>query len=137
MPEFAIRVYGYYRNTESSSVRIYAKRGYHPVNILSISLYLFQLDIRREGEYILGNSVKNPNLNEAPFHNYIFSNAKNSSGIWKSFGSYENSGKIIVTRWDDNGLILSGTFSGKLKAIEGDEIIEIKDGRFDLNQKTL
>lgn len=33
--------------------------------------------------------------------------------------------------------ILSGTFSGKLREIGGEEIIEIKDGRFDINSNNL
>lgn len=34
-------------------------------------------------------------------------------------------------------IIISGTFQAKLKEAEGNEIISITEGRFDLNLKTL
>ncbi len=137
MPEFAIRVYGYYENTSNYSKRIYARRGYHPINILWIDIYIYQINLKNVDIYILGNAIAESSTYEQPFNNYILCQAKNKASKWVLYSSYDNSGKITITRWDKDNMILSGTFSGKLKAIEGDEIIEIKDGRFDINLKTL
>lgn len=48
MPEFAMAVYGYYRNTENSSVRIFANRGSNIKNMLFISLYLYKCMKKKE-----------------------------------------------------------------------------------------
>ena len=125
-PQFAIAVYGYYENTQNYSKKIFVRRGYNRNNIQAIYLYLYQIDVRKAGEYNLGNAIPDTETNNQPFHNYILCFAKGSSGEWGKYGSYDNSGKIIVTRWDKDNMILFGTFSGKLKQIDGEEIIEIK-----------
>ena len=58
-----------------------------------------------------------------------------SENVWKWYGSYDNSGKIIISKYS-NG-IFSGTFSGKLRTEDGKSEIEINDGRFDFNLFTL
>ena len=58
-----------------------------------------------------------------------------NDNTWKWYGSYENSGKTTITKYQ-NG-IFSGTFSGKLITEDGNNVIEITDGRFDFNLFTL
>lgn len=107
-------------------------------NILFISLYLYKVYVKKGGNYILRKAIDNVNSSNQPPNNYIHCMAVSpTSGKRRLYGSYGNSGEIILTRWDDDGLILSGTFCGKLKEIDGEEIIEIKDGRFDINSKNL
>ena len=52
------------------------------------------------------------------------------------YGSIEGTGKIIITRYDDE--VISGTFYCKLKNRDiPDDYIEITEGRFDFNKKTI
>lgn len=52
------------------------------------------------------------------------------------YGSIKGSGKIIITRYDDE--VIAGTFYGKLKEFNNPEnIIEITEGRFDFNKNTI
>ncbi|QTD37419.1 hypothetical protein JL193_15200 [Polaribacter batillariae] len=52
------------------------------------------------------------------------------------YGSIKGTGKIIITRYDDE--VIAGTFYCKLKNnIYPDDIIEITEGRFDFNKNTI
>jgi hypothetical protein len=52
------------------------------------------------------------------------------------YSSIEGTGKIIITRYDDE--VISGTFYCKLKNdIDPNAIIEITEGRFDFNKNTI
>ena len=54
------------------------------------------------------------------------------------YNSYENSGTIIITRFDTKNRILSGTFSAKLvNETDSTDIIEVANGRFDINLQTV
>lgn len=75
---------------------------------------------------------------DGPMHNYVYAKIYNStSKSWRYYGSYENSGKVTITRYDFPNRICSGTFSGKLRIFNGTEEIEILNGRFDLKWSTL
>lgn len=114
------------------------RQGYVTSNTRELFLYIYNIAKLRSTEYILGPAFLDIFFAAQPFSSYIWSYTKTAETVeYKMFVSYENSGKIIVTRWDKENMILSGTFYGKLKQIDGEEIIEIKDGRFDLNLKTL
>ena len=70
--------------------------------------------------------------------NYIYAKIyTTASGNWRYYGSYENSGAVTITRYDFLNRICSGTFTGKLRIINGTEEVEIQNGRFDLNWSTL
>lgn len=60
-----------------------------------------------------------------------------NSNSWKYYGSYENSGKVTITKYDFVNKIISGNFNGKLRLKDGTEEIEILQGRFDFNLNTL
>ena len=52
------------------------------------------------------------------------------------YGSIEGTGKIIITRYDDE--VISGTFYCKLKNDHNpNNIIEVTEGRFDFNKNTI
>ncbi|WKD86216.1 hypothetical protein KCTC32516_01577 [Polaribacter huanghezhanensis] len=52
------------------------------------------------------------------------------------YGSIEGTGKIIITRYDDE--VISGTFYCRLKNRDiSNNYIEITEGRFDFNKKTI
>ncbi len=63
---------------------------------------------------------------------YVFDN----TGKGKTYLSIADTGTINITRSDND--IISGTFSCKLKYKENpNDIIEIKEGRFDFNKNTI
>lgn len=70
--------------------------------------------------------------------NYLFVKVFDAtSNTYKYYGSYENSGKVNLTRYDFVNRIVSGNFSGKLRLKDGTEEIDIVNGRFDLKWSTL
>ena len=70
--------------------------------------------------------------------NYVFASIfdKNSNS-WKLYSSYENLGKVNITKYAPNNTIISGNFNGKLRLRNSTEEIEIANGRFDINLATL
>ena len=63
---------------------------------------------------------------------YVFDN----TGIGKTYLSIADTGTINITRSDND--IISGTFSCKLKYKKNpNDVIEIKEGRFDFNKNTI
>lgn len=67
--------------------------------------------------------------------NYVYAQIFDpATGTSKYYGSYENSGKLTVTKYDN---IISGNFSGKLRLYNGTEEIEVLQGRFDINSSTI
>lgn len=104
-------------------------------NAVYLDLYIHKFSIIGSSEYSLDHAYYYSDNNQ-PFHSYIRCKAKSpSTGEWKNFGSFSNSGKITITRFDSNGC--SGLFFGDLKEENGSEIIKISDGRFDINYSTL
>jgi hypothetical protein len=70
--------------------------------------------------------------------NYLYARIfDTASNAWLYYGSYENSGKVIITRYDLNNTVISGNFNGKLKLKNGTQEIEIQNGRFDINKLTI
>ncbi|WP_439131895.1 hypothetical protein [Polaribacter sp.] len=58
--------------------------------------------------------------------------------IYKWYCSTDNGGKLIITRYDINNRIVSGTFNCKMKNKDNPkDIIEITEGRFDIKWDTL
>lgn len=98
---------------------------------------VLKFKINGVGIYSLKEAVYNTHDTQ-PFHSYISCRAISpKTGEYKFYGSYNNSGVINITRCDLDNFIYSGTFNSTLKELDGDEVIEITEGRFDLNFKTL
>lgn len=86
------------------------------------------------GEYVWKHTNFLRSIDGLP-QNYLYVRVFDSnSNSYKYYGSYENSGKTIITKY---GNIVSGTFSGKLRLKNGTEEIDIINGRFDINSSTL
>jgi hypothetical protein len=106
-----------------------------PINYLYFHLH--DLPTKGVGEYIWKDSNFNSGI-DGLMQDYLYIRAFDyNSNTWKWYTSYENSGKTTITKNDKVNFIVSGTFSGKLRTADGLETIEIKEGRFDLNKKTL
>ncbi len=101
-----------------------------------ITLHLIGLDSIGIGEYFVNESnclegIASPMTNNIHCRVYDY-----SENIYKLYCSIENSGVINITRYD-NG-ILSGTFScNAVNRDDPNDIIEIIEGRFDINGFTL
>lgn len=106
-----------------------------PANSMIIHLQnLHQIGV---GEYIWKESNFNSSI-DGLMQNYVYAKIYNASvNGWQYYGSYENSGKVTITKYADNNTIISGNFSGKLRLMNGTEEIDILNGRFDINKATL
>lgn len=99
-------------------------------------IWLYMHNAKRTGGYELDNAIYH-NTSMQPTHSYIVCRAVSpTTGQYKLYGSYENSGEIVVTYRNDSG-IFSGTFQATLREENGTETVQITDGRFDINPKTL
>ncbi len=103
-----------------------------------ILIHMHQVHLNGVGEYIINESNGYnaiDGLNHTYLHCRIFNESTNGYQYYRSF---ENSGTLMVTRYDYANGIISGTFSCRVKSsTNADDIIEIKQGRFDLNGYTL
>ena len=89
------------------------------------------------GEYFLKSTNFLRSI-DGLLQNYIFAKIFDSNtNTWKYYGSYENSGKVNITKYDTLNYIVSGNFTGKLRLKNGTEEIEILNGRFDIKRTTL
>ena len=70
--------------------------------------------------------------------NYVFAKIyDNITNSWNYYSSYENSGKVTITKYASNNTIISGNFNGKLRLYNSTEEIDILNGGFDINKATL
>ena len=101
-----------------------------------ITLHIHELDSIGVGEYPVGISNCMGNIN-SPLTNNIFCKIYDpTDGVYKEYCSFENSGIITITRYDSD--IVSGTFSARIRnKNNNDEIVEITDGRFDIDRSTV
>ncbi|MAP53910.1 MAG: hypothetical protein CL605_03320 [Altibacter sp.] len=101
-----------------------------------IRIHIRGLDSIGVGIYIVNKSNCQQGFQSLPTHNIHGRVYDFNESIYKKYCSLPNSGTITITRYD-NG-ILSGTFSCRA-ANEDDpnDIVEITDGRFDLDLSRL
>ncbi|WP_034061122.1 hypothetical protein [Lacinutrix jangbogonensis] len=101
-----------------------------------IVLHILDLENTQVSNYIVNESNCQDNV-DSPLTTNIFCRVyDHSENIYKNYCSYENSGNITISRYD-NGII-SGIFNARLKNINNNEDeIEITEGRFDINGNTL
>ena len=81
------------------------------------------------GEYIWKASNFQSSI-DGLMQNYVFAKIyDNDSNTWKNYSSYENSGKVTITKY---GNIISGNFRGKLRLLNSTTELDISNGRFDI-----
>ena len=103
----------------------------------SMIIHLQGLDQIGVGEYVWKESNFYNSI-DGLMQNYVYAKVYDASvNGWRYYGSYENSGKVTITKYASNNTIVSGNFSGKLRLLNGTEEIDILDGRFDINKATL
>jgi hypothetical protein len=103
-----------------------------------ILIHMEQVHVNGINEYIINESNGNNSidgLNHTYLHCRIFNQTTNSYQYYRSF---ENSGILKITHYDYTNRIISGSFSCRVKnSANPDDIIEIKQGRFDINWQLL
>ena len=101
-----------------------------------ITLHLIHPDSISIGSYTINESNCMGNI-DSPITNNVFCRIFDyEKGIYKEYCSFEDSGTINITRYE-NGII-SGTFSCRVRnKNDFNDIIEITEGRFDLDGYTL
>lgn len=119
-----------YREIEASNF----KDG-KPINYFT--LHLQSLNSLGTGVYNLKQSNFKRGLDGIMDNYFLIRAFDYNEGIWKWYGSYDGSGKITITRYDSTNFIISGTFSGKVRTEDGNNEIEITQGRFDIKTTTL
>lgn len=106
-----------------------------PVN--SMIIHLQNLPQIGVGEYLWKESNFQSSI-DGLMQNYVYAKVYDDSvNGWRYYSSYENSGKVIIKRYDFPNRIVSGVFSGKLRLHNSTEEIDIVNGRFDINWSTL
>ena len=86
------------------------------------------------GEYVWKESNFQSSI-DGLMQNYVYAKIFDESvNGWRYYGSYENSGKLYITKYNN---IVSGNFNGKLRLLNGTQEIEILNGRFDINSSTV
>ncbi|QCX38097.1 hypothetical protein FF125_06515 [Aureibaculum algae] len=110
-------------------------QGGRPINFFV--LHVHDLAQNEEGEYLFKVSNFEDGI-DSPGYTHLYVRAYDyRSGGFKWYGSTENSGSVIISKYDIDNRILSGTFSGILTEEGGTNTVEITDGRFDINWSTL
>lgn len=103
-----------------------------------IYIYIENIDKKyplKVDNYIIGNS-DGALSNSFAENTLITANVYDNTGKAKIYLSIADSGSINITRSDND--IISGIFSCKLRDKENpDDIIEIKEGRFDFTKNTI
>ena len=95
----------------------------------SMIIHLQGLDQIGLGEYVWHPSNFYNSI-DGLMQNYVYAKIYDASvNGWRYYGSYENSGKVTITKFNN---IISGNFSGKLRLQNGTEEIDILNGRFDI-----
>jgi hypothetical protein len=103
-----------------------------------IFVHIQNLKILGVQQYSLHQSNFNNGIDSVSFSNIYFKIWDSSISNYAYYGSIENQGEINITRYDLPNRIVSGTFKGKFARFDNaNDIIEITDGRFDLNWFTV
>jgi hypothetical protein len=104
----------------------------------SITIRIKKLDSIGVGYYIVNESGCSQGDDSFDNNNMYCRIFDYSEGIYKTYCSFENSGEIIITRYDRDNRILSGTFSGRVRNKNNpNDIVDITDGRFDFDLNTV
>lgn len=126
---------GMYPNYISHYLDVNNYRDGKPINNFILNIHHLHDIGNGEYDFKLSNFQKGV---DSPPHTHLYIRAFHQpTGGYKWYGSTENSGKLIITRYDLTNNIVSGTFSGVLKEYNGEETVNITDGRFDINWYTI
>lgn len=122
----------YYNSDNTFSWRQFTVVNYkNKKNYYSIRFKLPNFPNMFEGSYIWGDSEHE---NEIVVMVFYTNSQTNEHQIYIS---NDSSGILHITKKDNSSSIFAGTFNGTLKNQDGTKQIEIKEGRFDMNLRTV
>jgi hypothetical protein len=103
-----------------------------------INIHLHDLYNLKEGDYFIGESNGNRGFHSNPWPNFYCRVLDSETQTIKRYFSVEEGGIITITRFDLDNRIVSGIFNGRAANINNPtDIIEITEGRFDINWEEL
>lgn len=103
-----------------------------------LTIHIQDLHQIGQGTYSIDESNCQDNVDSFPNVNLFCRWWDASSQNYKWYCSIENGGSLIITRYDFENGIVSGTFNCTVKnRDDSNELIEITQGRFDINGYTL
>ncbi|TXE18087.1 hypothetical protein ES692_07525 [Psychroserpens burtonensis] len=126
---------GYPNNTDYYEIDIH---DYKSERTSSILIHVQSAHLNGIGDYII-NASNGFNSIDGLDNTYINCRVWRDElgGGYYNYVSFENSGTINITRYDFSEHIISGTFSANLRNFNHPyDIIEITDGRFDIDWDT-
>ena len=101
-------------------------------------IYIYIPSLAQEGIFTFKQSKGHIGAVVSPNFPHIFCGTYDGVNLGKIYYSFDNSGTINITRLDTTNSIISGTFQLKVQNKDNpDDTIEVTEGRFDINQKTL
>jgi hypothetical protein len=113
-------------------------RDYKSENRGLLQLHFDSLEANGEGLFIINESNCENGIDANPSINIRCRIWDNNLQIFKWYCSIENGGTVNITHFDLENRIVSGTFNCTVKNRDNpEEIIEITEGRFDINRPTL
>jgi hypothetical protein len=130
----------FFGTSDSSWNEIEIKDGASAVGF-QMYIHIQNLQALGTGNYQLKQSNFHNDIDSTPFTHIYFKIWDSAISNYAYYGSIEYQGEINVTKFNGSptiNWILSGTFKGKFVRYDNqNDIIDINDGRFDLNLNTL
>lgn len=101
-----------------------------------IYIYIYIPELNGVGAY--GLELSNGSISDNPSYPHAFIIKNNKDDSRELYYSYENSGQIMVTKFDTINTKVSGTFEFQAFGVDNpSDTLEITDGRFDINWSAL
>ncbi|MEQ8927142.1 MAG: hypothetical protein RLO81_15080 [Fulvivirga sp.] len=96
-------------------------------------VYIYIPSLSSSGTYTIGPSNGYQGIDSPP-NTHVFIGTYDVEKNFIKYLSYDNSGKVIISRFDTINTVISGTFELSLVDIDTkNDTIKITDGRFDIN----
>ncbi|WP_445730732.1 hypothetical protein [Mariniflexile sp.] len=128
----------FFRGPDNSPYNELRVRDYKSGNGGLLQIHFDALEENGVGTFVINESNCENGIDANPTINIRCRIWDVSLQIFKWYCSVENGGTIAVTKYDSDNRIVSGTFSCKVKNKDNPEdVIEITQGRFDINRFTL
>ena len=133
-PDRGMRLWGYSNSNDGELAVHDFKSGTGAL----MDIHITNLHQNGEGTFIINESNCEDGIDANPNINIRCRWWDENLQAYKWYCSIESSGELIISRYVENNFIISGTFSCTVQNRDNpNEIIQITDGRFDINRLTL
>ncbi len=104
----------------------------------SVIIHIVDENTLAEGVYEIGQSNCRKGVDALDNNSIYFKTFDSEKKEFKHYCSFEKSGEIEILKYDASEKIISATFHAKLRnSNDHEDILELKQGRFDINWETL